>query len=117
VYAISTANTSFFNDENQNKKKSCVSFNRPGHRIQRMRKTKKPQLEMPKSTEVADSKEENSRKRIASSGLRTGLLVVGSAFLGGIAVALWNRHSLAEMRKQQPKNEKITPTVDDDAIY
>ena len=29
----------------------------------------------------------------------TGLLVVSSAALGGIAVALWNRHTLARMRE------------------
>ncbi len=29
----------------------------------------------------------------------TGLLVISSAALGGIAVALWNRHTLARMRE------------------
>lgn len=31
---------------------------------------------------------------------RTGLLLTSSAALGGIAVAIWNRRSLARMRQQ-----------------
>jgi hypothetical protein len=31
---------------------------------------------------------------------RTGLLIATSAALGGIAVAIWNRRTLAQMRQQ-----------------
>jgi hypothetical protein len=33
---------------------------------------------------------------------RTGLLLATSAALGGIAVALWDRRTLAQMRQQPP---------------
>jgi hypothetical protein len=33
---------------------------------------------------------------------RTGLLLATSAALGGIAVAIWNRRILAQMRQQTP---------------
>jgi hypothetical protein len=31
--------------------------------------------------------------------LRTGLLIAGSALLGGLAVVLWNRSSLSRLRE------------------
>jgi hypothetical protein len=43
--------------------------------------------------------------------LQTGLLVAGSALLGGLAVALWHRNSLAKLR--QPAS--VSPTVHADA--
>lgn len=37
---------------------------------------------------------------------RTGLLLVTSAALGGIAVAIWNRRTLAQIRQQTgPRKE------------
>jgi hypothetical protein len=36
---------------------------------------------------------------------RTGLLLATSAALGGIAVAIWNRHTLAQMRQQSHPSE------------
>ena len=38
--------------------------------------------------------------------LRTGLLIAGSALLGGLAVVLWNRSSLSRLR--QPM-EAVSP--------
>ena len=64
-----------------------------------------------------DSKGENSRKQDRDSRLRTGFLVLGSALFGGIAVALWNRRTLASIRNPLQESE-FKPTVfDDDAIY
>lgn len=50
--------------------------------------------------EPADPKSapETSRKP-SLDGLRTGLLMAGSALLGGLAVVLWNRKSLASLRQ------------------
>ncbi|MGA3227673.1 MAG: hypothetical protein ABSC65_28160 [Acidobacteriaceae bacterium] len=36
---------------------------------------------------------------------RTGLLLATSAALGGIAVAIWDRRTLAKMRQQTPPTE------------
>jgi hypothetical protein len=36
---------------------------------------------------------------------RTGLLLATSAALGGIAVAIWNRRTLAQMRQQSGEDE------------
>ncbi len=36
---------------------------------------------------------------------RTGLLLATSAALGGIAVAIWNRRTLAQMRQQPHPSE------------
>jgi hypothetical protein len=36
---------------------------------------------------------------------RTGLLLATSAALGGIAVAIWDRRTLAKMRQQSPPTE------------
>ncbi|HTZ89042.1 MAG TPA: hypothetical protein VMA71_01800 [Alloacidobacterium sp.] len=67
--------------------------------------------------EVADSNKESHQKEPRSGRFRTGLLIIGSALLGGIAVALWNRRSLTDMQsKVQEKDAKPLP-VDDDAIY
>jgi hypothetical protein len=41
--------------------------------------------------------------------VRTGLLIAGSAMLGGLAVVFWNRKSLA--RLHQPGNESNEPSV------
>jgi hypothetical protein len=74
-------------------------------------------IDMPDSIEMADSKREIEQKESRPSRLRTGLLVVGSALLGGIAVALWNRRSLTDIRSQVSKKESEPPPASDDAIY
>jgi hypothetical protein len=37
---------------------------------------------------------------------RKGLLVLTSAALGGIAVAIWNRRTLAQIREQSDANDR-----------
>jgi hypothetical protein len=37
---------------------------------------------------------------------RTGLLLLTSAALGGIAVAIWNRRTLAQIRQQSGSGEE-----------
>jgi hypothetical protein len=44
--------------------------------------------------------------------LQTGLLVAGSALLGGFAVALWHRKSLAKLR--QPSPAPVEPDADEE---
>jgi hypothetical protein len=36
---------------------------------------------------------------------RSGLLIATSAVFGGIAVAIWNRRTLAKMRQQSPPDD------------
>jgi hypothetical protein len=38
---------------------------------------------------------------------RQGLLVVSSAALGGIAVAIWNRRTLAQMRQDEDLTSEL----------
>jgi hypothetical protein len=45
-----------------------------------------------------DEKPEPERRSL----WRTGLLLATSAALGGIAVAIWDRRTLAQMRQQPP---------------
>jgi hypothetical protein len=40
---------------------------------------------------------------------RTGLLLATSAALGGIAVAIWDRRTLAKIRQQTPPTEDDSP--------
>jgi hypothetical protein len=47
--------------------------------------------------------------------LRTGLLMLSSALLGGIAFAIWNRRQISNI--QQAPVEPGTSSADDDAIY
>lgn len=48
--------------------------------------------------------------------LRTVLLFAGSAVFGGLAVALWDRKTLAAMRRKE--EEPVTPArVRDEDIY
>lgn len=44
--------------------------------------------------------------------LRTGLLIAGSALLGGLAVVLWNRSSLSRLR--QPMEAVASPVASPD---
>jgi hypothetical protein len=67
--------------------------------------------------QTADSKIEKPPAEPRSSRVRTGLLVLGSALFGGIAVVLWNRRTLTNMQNQsQDKVQKPLP-VDEGAIY
>jgi hypothetical protein len=73
--------------------------------------------EMQDSVEAIDSKEKNDQKESHPNRLRTGLLVIGSALLGGIAVVLWNRRGLTDMRNQAQESPPKPIPVDEDAIY
>ena len=54
-----------------------------------------------------------SPRKTRFDGLRTGLLMAGSALLGGLAVVLWNRKSLANLRQPAaPSNQP--PEVEDE---
>ncbi|QNI34370.1 hypothetical protein H7849_11005 [Alloacidobacterium dinghuense] len=75
------------------------------------------QIDMAESLESIDSKQNNGSKEPRPSRLKTGLLVIGSALLGGIAVALWNRRSLADIRNQPEDSAPKLPLPEDDAIY
>ena len=46
-------------------------------------------------------------------GLRTGLLMAGSALLGGLAVVLWNRKTLANLR-QPAASSNQPPEIEDE---
>jgi len=47
--------------------------------------------------------------------LRTGLLIAGSALLGGLAVVLWNRSSLSRLRQPlEPTGPRLTFQDEDD---
>jgi hypothetical protein len=43
--------------------------------------------------------------------LRSGLLMVSSAALGGIAVAVWNRRTLADIRREPDESDPGQPEV------
>lgn len=67
--------------------------------------------------QAIDSKNDDAEVEPRSTRLRTGLLVLGSALFGGIAVVLWNRRALTNMQNQsQDKAQKPIP-IDDNAIY
>jgi hypothetical protein len=72
---------------------------------------------MEKHTEANDSKERKPAEARGSSRLRTGLLVVGSAIFGGVAVAFWNRRTLGKMRENPAENRSHPEKMDDEAIY
>jgi hypothetical protein len=46
--------------------------------------------------------------------LQTGLLVAGSALLGGVAVAIWNRKSLAKLRQPAPNPSAVHADADEE---
>lgn len=48
--------------------------------------------------------------------LKTGLLMLSSALLGGVAFAIWNRRQISNMQQQRPAQSGPSP-ADDDAIY
>jgi hypothetical protein len=56
---------------------------------------------MPLRRFISENTEENPETQPEKRSLwRTGLLLATSAALGGIAVALWDRRTLAQMRQQ-----------------
>lgn len=67
--------------------------------------------------ETVDSKENKDQQEIRSTRLRTSLLMLGSALVGGIAVVLWNRRSLSEIQNQAKQKNEDTGPIDEDAIY
>jgi len=67
--------------------------------------------------QAVDYKSREVEKEPRSNRLRTGLLVLGSALFGGIAVVLWNRRTLANMQNQPLEKTNPPSPVDDDAIY
>lgn len=48
--------------------------------------------------------------------LQTGLLIAGSALLGGLAVVLWNRSSLSRLRQaaETASRPPVSPDEEDD---
>ncbi|HLH34026.1 MAG TPA: hypothetical protein VKX41_05085 [Alloacidobacterium sp.] len=69
---------------------------------------------MHETKKIDDSKEVNQKK---GSRFQTGLLMVGSALFGGIAVVLWNRRSLTKIQNQPNGQADRPEIVDEDAIY
>lgn len=59
---------------------------------------------------------ETSNRNAGRKLWRTALLLAGSAAFGGLAVAFWNRKTLAELRKQASEPPLRTVGRDDD-IY
>jgi hypothetical protein len=59
---------------------------------------------------AADKATENPSPAPLGSFWRTGLLLTSSAVLGGIAVAIWNRRSLARIRQASESRPKLAET-------
>lgn len=72
---------------------------------------------MSNPAQVTDSKANDAEKDPSSTRLRTGLLVLGSALFGGIAVVLWNRRTLTNIQNQCQDKAQKPISIDDDAIY
>ncbi len=49
--------------------------------------------------------------------VRTGLLLMASAAFGGLAMALWDRHTLSRIRNRAEPAPDVRPPDDEDAIY
>jgi hypothetical protein len=58
---------------------------------------------------------DDSTGRKGLRALRTGLLIAGSALFGGLAVALWNRKALANLRQppETPNPASVKPDAED----
>jgi hypothetical protein len=57
-------------------------------------------------TTHAEAQEESPSQPERPNLWRSGLLIATSAAFGGIAVAIWNRRTLAKMRQQADFDEK-----------
>lgn len=64
-----------------------------------------------------DSERENAKEKPRRRRLRTALLLLGSAAVGGLAVALWNRKALSQMQNQPLESAPKPLPPDDEAIY
>lgn len=65
---------------------------------------------MPDSSEPGQDRT-NSQRGLRL--LRTGLIIAGSALFGGLAVALWDRKSLASLRQPHPEPEAPSAMEDE----
>ena len=72
---------------------------------------------MSNPAQVIDSKNNEADKEPRPTRLLTGLLVLGSALFGGIAVVLWNRRTLTNIQNQCQDKAQKPISIDDDAIY
>jgi cytoskeletal protein RodZ len=72
---------------------------------------------MDKSFQIIDNKSDIKKESSSSHRLRTSLLLMGSAIFGGLAVAFWNRRTLAKMQGQSPKENQQSTKIDENAIY
>lgn len=72
---------------------------------------------MQDTQEATDFKDNKEQKEVRSTRLRTSLLMLGSALVGGIAVVLWNRRSLSEIQNQTKQKNTDSLPIEDDAIY
>jgi hypothetical protein len=72
---------------------------------------------MKKSHQITDSKNNTREEPPSARRLRTGLLLIGSAIFGGIAVAFWNRRTLAKMQGQSQEKVPHPRQIDENAIY
>jgi len=76
---------------------------------------------LPQSVHMTEESAKEMEKRpgqasIARKPWQTALLLVGSAALGGMAVAIWNRKVLADMRNRMAEPAKRNTGREDD-IY
>jgi hypothetical protein len=69
------------------------------------------------TAQVIDSDRKEPEKKPRSHCLRTGLLLLSSAAFGGLAVALWNRRTLARMQNESQESAPEPLPPDDEAIY
>jgi cytoskeletal protein RodZ len=72
---------------------------------------------MSDTAQVPDSGSENPKEEPRRRRFRTGLLVLSSAAFGGLAVALWNRRTLARMQNESQESAPKPVPPDDEAIY
>jgi hypothetical protein len=67
--------------------------------------------------QVVDLKAKEAPEATKPTRARLGFLLVGSAVFGGIAVALWNRRTLAKMQNRAAERTENIQPLEDDAIY
>jgi cytoskeletal protein RodZ len=63
--------------------------------------------------QAIENKDLDSKK----SRIRAGLWLLGSAVFGGVAVALWNRRTLAKMQEKQKEGQPQSQKADGNVIY
>jgi hypothetical protein len=67
--------------------------------------------------QLNDSKRKDDGQPSPRRRLRTGLLVLGSAIFGGVAVVFWNRRTLTKMQEKPNEENRNPREIDEDAIY